>query len=110
MSYFAHKEDAQPVLAPGHSSYELLTAANGCVNGCSAGISVYDTMTYQTPGCHDDQEGFVVLSGSGWAKIGEEEQRIEPGTVFIAPRGVPHCIKTVSETEPVTVFWFHAAI
>ena len=109
MSYFARKEEVTPRPGPGHVSYRLLTEKNGCVNGCYAGISVYDTTTYQTPGCHDDQEGFVVLSGTGWAKIGEEEQAIEPGMVFIAPKGVLHCIKTASEQEPVAVFWFHAA-
>ena len=110
MSYFARREDVEPVFGPGHSSHKLLGEANGCVNGCHTGISVYDATTYQTPGVHDDQEGFVVLSGSGWAKVGEEEQAIGPGTVFIAPQGVPHCIKTDSEEEPVAVFWFHAAI
>ena len=110
MSYFARKEDVDPVSGLGHSAYKLLTEAHGCVNGCHAGISVYDTTTYLTPGIHEDQEGFVVLSGKGWAKVGEEEQAIEPGTAFMAPKGVPHAIKTASAQEPVVVFWFHAAI
>jgi len=110
MSYFSAKEHAASTHSAGHYGHPLLTEANGCVNGCTAGISVYMETSYNTPGCHGDQEGFVVLSGSGWAKVGDEERQIEPGVAFIAPKGVPHAIKTASEQLPVTVFWFHAAV
>ena len=59
---------------------------------------------------HEDQEGFVVLAGRGWAKVGNEEFRMEPEVSFIAPAGVKHSIKSDEESEPVKVFWFHAAI
>ena len=110
MSYFANRNGIIPKRAVGHDSYKLLDEKNGCVNRCSAGISVYDEVEYGAPGIHDDQEGFVVLSGSGWAKIGSEEQSIEPGTTFIAPKNTPHTIKSSSVAEPVMVFWFHAAV
>ena len=50
----------------------------------------------------------MVLSGQGWAKIGEEEFFVEQGTAFIAPEGMPHQMKSADSGEPLTLFWFHA--
>ena len=83
---------------------------NGCVAGCRAGVTYYQNTEYKKPGIHDDQEGFIVLKGSGMALIGDEEFAIEEGTAFIAPKGTPHTIKSNSNDEPVLVFWFHSAV
>ena len=109
-SYFISMEQAVVEQCPGHISYELLTEKNGCKNGCTCGISRYTSTEYPTPGCHEDQEGFLVLSGHGSAKVGDQEAEIQPGIAFIAPAGVPHAIRTIDPEVPVEVFWFHAAI
>ena len=109
-TYFISMENAVIEQCPGHISYELLTEKNGCVNGCCCGISRYTTTEYAKPGCHADQEGFFVLSGSGSAKVGDCETEIYPGLSFVAPAGVPHAIRSNDEAVPVEVFWFHAAI
>ena len=33
---------------------------------------------------------YFVLSGVGKVSVGEEERTVEPGTVVIAPAGIPH--------------------
>ena len=111
MSYFMNKSDVTPEKCPGgHVTYTLLTEANGCINGCVGGISVYTDTEYKMPEYHNDQEGFVTLSGSGWARVGDEERPISAGTAFMVPKGVAHMVRAASDKEPVEVFWFHAAV
>lgn len=110
MSYFVNRNDVRGGQDAGHVSYEMLDARHGCVAGFCAGISVYTETEYATPGVHADQEGFVVLAGRGWARVGDEEGRLEPEVCFIAPAGVPHCIKRDPDAPNVTVCWFHGAI
>ena len=110
MKYFANFDEATPNQGAGHVGYPMLSAKNGCVKGCCTGISVYTTTEFMKPGIHDDQEGFVVLSGSGVARLGDQEFPLRPETSFIVPAGVPHSIKSDSASVPVRVFWFHAAV
>jgi len=110
MTVHVNRKDISSIPMEGHVTYKLLDDLNGCVAGCCTGISVYSTTEYPTANSHEDQEGFVVLTGRGWAKVGNEEFRIEPEVSFIASAGVKHCIKRDEDSEPVKVFWFHAAI
>jgi len=110
MKYYENKKNINPVIMEGHYSYKLLSNKNGCVSGCCSGVSVYTSNDYPPPGVHEDQEGFMVIEGTGWARIGNEEFRVEPEVSFIAPAGVKHSIKKDSESAPIKVFWFHAAI
>ena len=109
MSYFCGEPGA-PEQGSGHVSYDLLTQANGCVNGCIAGISDYTETEYGDSGCHEDQEGFYVVSGTGWAKVGNEEKRIAAGDAFFVPPGVAHTMKAECRDTLLRVFWFHASV
>ena len=91
-------------------NYRLLTADNGCQAGMCSGITVYSSYEYKKPGVHEDQEGFFVLEGEGFAKLGDEEFAIKKGDSFVAGVGVPHAVKTKEGCEPVKVFWFHSAV
>lgn len=112
MTFFVNKKDVACEQHPelGHITFRMLNERHGCVAGFQSGISVYTTLNYKTPGMHEDQEGFIVLEGRGWAKVGDEEFRLEPEVCFIAPAGTPHCIKRDPESEHVKVCWFHGAI
>ena len=110
MSYFVNRKDVQGVQMEGHVSFPMLTESHGCVAGFSSGITIYTTTEYPTPGVHQDQEGFVVMEGTGWARVGDEEYRLEPDVCFIAPAGVEHTIRRDSDAEHVKVCWFHGAI
>lgn len=107
--FFRHKKDAVEVNSgDGHGSWALLNEENGCTGGCCTGISYYSSVEYTAPAVHDDQEGFYVIQGLGWAKIGEEEFSISPEMSIIVPAGNEHQIKSDNEKNPVYLFWFHA--
>jgi mannose-6-phosphate isomerase-like protein (cupin superfamily) len=109
MSCFVKKKDAEEIKGDyGHGTWRLLGEGNGCTKGCCTGISYYSSLDYTPPAVHDDQEGFLVLSGKGMARVGEEEFEIVPETSFIVPAGVEHQMKSACEDTPVTLFWFHA--
>jgi mannose-6-phosphate isomerase-like protein (cupin superfamily) len=110
MSYFIARKDVQGTAMPGHVSYRLLSEAHGCVAGFSSGITIYTGTEYPATGVHADQEGFVVMEGTGWARVGGEEHRLEPDVCFIAPAGVPHSIKRDAASPNLKVCWFHGAI
>jgi quercetin dioxygenase-like cupin family protein len=110
VSYFVNRREVEGTQMVGQVSYPMLDESNGCVNGFSVGITVYAATEYPPPGVHDDQEGFVVLEGTGWARVGGEEHRIEPEVCFVTPAGVEHTIKRDPDVEHVKVCWFHGAI
>jgi mannose-6-phosphate isomerase-like protein (cupin superfamily) len=92
-------------------SYRFLTKENGCSNGCASGTTIYADYEFsKKPGVHADQEGFYVLEGEGYAKLGDLEFPVQAGDSFIALPGVPHTLKTKEGCQPVKVFWFHSAI
>lgn len=108
MSFF---NDSNPIIenTEKHGG-TVLDESNGCVKGCKAGITTYSNEEYKKGGIHDDQEGFYVVSGTGYAKFGDEECKIYPGMTMIAPAGVSHQVKSDDKASPVVVFWFHAAV
>ena len=91
-------------------SCDVLTAENGCVAGCKAGFTFYEGTEYGKGGRHDDQEGFLVLEGTGKARFDDQEFDVYPGLTMIAPAGTTHAIKRDADSEPVKVFWFHSAV
>lgn len=95
----------------GKRGYKLLTQDNGCVNGCCSGITIYSDYEFSTKmGCHEDQEGFYVLEGEGFAKLDDLVFSIKAGDSFIALPGVKHTICTKEGCQAVKVFWFHSGI
>ncbi len=92
------------------ASYTLLDERHGCVNGSKCGISLYTAEEYGKAGCHDDQEGFLVLEGHGRALIGDDELELKPGVAFMVPAHVRHSMKKDKDCSVCKVFWFHAAI
>jgi mannose-6-phosphate isomerase-like protein (cupin superfamily) len=88
----------------------LIGKDNGATSGFCLGISYYASTDYGTPGIHDDQEGFYILEGRGMARVGNEEFVVEPGTAFIANKGVPHTLKRDASSGPIKVLWCHGAV
>lgn len=95
----------------GKRGYKFLTAQNGCINGCCSGITCYSETEFNPQaGYHDDQEGFYVLEGEGYAKLDDMVFPIKEGDSFVALPGVRHTIRTNDESRPVKVFWFHSGV
>jgi mannose-6-phosphate isomerase-like protein (cupin superfamily) len=110
MEYYIRLREAKETVRYGVVNYSLLTDAHGCTAGCCTGISIFSDTEYSVANTHEDQEGFFVIEGEGWARVGETEFRIEPDTSFIVPAGFSHTIKRDPNSPQVRVFWFHAAI
>ncbi len=110
MKYYERLKDIPAGKTEPYITHYMLKEENGCVAGCSTGISIHTKTEYPPPGNHADQEGFLVLEGTGWAKVGSQEFKIEPETSFIVPANMPHTIKKDIDSILVKVFWFHAAI
>lgn len=91
-------------------THRFLTAENGCTNGCASGTTIYASNEFSDkPGVHNDQEGFYVLEGEGYAKLDDLVFLIKAGDSFVALAGVAHTIRTKEGCQPVKVFWFHSA-
>lgn len=109
MACFNRRQDvAEKRAGHGHGSLLLLGENQGCRNGCCAGISYYRSLEYTPPAIHDDQEGFFVLSGEGWAHVGDEEFEVEPGMAFLVPTRTAHQLRSSNKEQALEVFWFHA--
>ena len=73
-------------------------------------MTIFTNTDYPVAQTHEDQEGFLVVEGRGWARVGNEEFRLEPDLSFIAPAGVNHAFKKELDSKPLKIFWFHAAV
>ena len=95
----------------GKLSVPLTGEAQGAVAGCRSGVTHGVKREFDAnPGAHADQEGFLVLAGHGEALVGDERIELVPGTVLIAPAGVPHTMRVLDDAEYFETFWFHAAV
>ena len=111
MKPYITKKEVEETQGKDARTQRFLTAENGCLGGCTSGTTVYAGYEFSAhPGVHEDQEGFYVLEGEGYARLRDLEFPIEAGDSFIALPGVPHTIKTKPGCQPVKVFWFHSAV
>lgn len=61
-----------------------------------------------TPHDHDEDETFLILSGSGLITVDDETTEIEAGDVVFLPRGSHHSVRNLGEEERLeflTIFW-----
>ena len=109
MTYFVRKEDGTPRHAElDHGSWPMLDETYGCAHGVYSAISFYKSEEYRPWETHEDMEAFIVLSGTGWAKVGDEEFELKKDTCFVAPAGVRHTVRCCDKNEPLMMYWFHA--
>ncbi len=52
----------------------------------------------------DAEEVVIVMSGSGWHRVGDEIYMIRPGDVVFVPRNTPHSACCTSEVDMV-ILW-----
>mgnify|MGYP006355194443 CR=1 FL=1 len=107
MAYCARFNPGISVPGNGSTGFPIFTNENTCLKGFTAGIGIFFFEDYPSDGLHDDHEGFYVVSGSGYAKVGDQEFEISEGTSFVAPAGVPHAIKKKKGGADMKIYWFH---
>ncbi|MCC6943475.1 MAG: cupin domain-containing protein [Thermomicrobiales bacterium] len=54
---------------------------------------------------HNEDEVYVVLSGKGMLRAGDDEYAVEPGSVLYVAKQVPHHFHDVTEALRVLVFF-----
>lgn len=108
--YCALKDSHRVDSDSGHWSFPLLGVEHGCVNQCASGISYYAGTQFTPDAVHGFQEGFLVLSGTGEARVDGEVFALEPMVSFLVPAWAGHTLRSVSPEEPLVLFWFHAGI
>lgn len=107
MANFSAKDPGRRTEVHGAWSHPVFTPANAPAPGFVAGVNVVWSDRYPSDGVHEDNEGFYVIKGTGWAKVGGEERQIGEGSCFFAPAGVPHAIRKDTASCDLEVFLFH---
>lgn len=79
-------------------------------NGALAGMMYCDATEYGPYGEHDDQEGFLVLEGTGTFYADGKEYRVSADTALLIPAHVIHCFKKDPDSVDMKIFYFHAAV
>ena len=110
MNIYTSEADSQRVVFDEYRFIPLLDQENGCRGGCRCGILEYTQLDYFQGGVHEDQEVFYVLSGTGYAKVGDREFPLFPGVCFAALPGQYHAMKRDKDVPYLRLFFFHAAV
>ena len=109
MKHYRNKEDAVLTETDAkHGFWKMMDEKTGCGSKVWSAIGYNADTEYHFGAVHDDMEVFLVLEGSGWAMIGEEEFPIKKDTCYVAPAGVRHGPRSDSEEHPLRLYWFHA--
>lgn len=109
MSCYISYDESRVQQAVGHRACLMLGPEQGCTGLCASGISIYESTRYAPFQSHPFQEGFYVISGTGFASVGGEEFPIREGMCFLAAAGKAHSLRADSAALPVRVLWFHSA-
>ena len=109
MKHYRNKEDAVLTETDAkHGFWKMMDEKTGCGSKVWSAIGYNADTESHFGAVHDDMEVFLVLEGSGWAMIGEEEFPIKKDTCYVAPAGVRHGTRSDSEEHPLRLYWFHA--
>ena len=96
------KEDLTP---PPRPETDLLFGTGGAM----CGMMYCDVTEYGKLNEHDDQEGFLVLEGTGHFRIDDQEVSVCPDTCILIPAHVFHAFKKDADSPDMKIFYFHAA-
>lgn len=90
-----------------HKGGTLLDSVCGAKDNFCMGISEYFAEEFGDMGIHDVQEGFYVVEGAGYAKVGEDEFQISKGDSFLVEAGVKHVLKKDKDSKILKLIWAH---
>ena len=96
------KEDLTP---PPRPEVDLLFGTGGAM----CGMMYCDVTDYGKLNEHDDQEGFLVLEGTGTFRAGDEEIPVCPDMAILIPAHVFNAFKKDPDSPDMKIFYFHAA-
>jgi mannose-6-phosphate isomerase-like protein (cupin superfamily) len=77
------------------------------VEGLAVGMTILPAGAASSFHSHDVEcETWIVVSGSGEVRVGEEHEPVGPESVIFLPRGIKHQIVNTGET-PLRMFWIY---
>lgn len=103
-----YEKQIDPISSHGHLGKPLVWKETFPINtGFEAGISGYESTNYPETKTHKDKEAIYIIKGEGYARIGDDEVKLAPGTMLYVPAHTPHCIKRTSE-GPLKAVYCHS--
>ena len=97
----AHPTTAQRMLAD---------APDGTARHMKAGLVALPPGFRGVPHVHDAEELTICLRGSGTFTIGDEELRVEPGTVLWTPADAPHVAHAAEDGDLMVLLYGYAPV
>jgi mannose-6-phosphate isomerase-like protein (cupin superfamily) len=92
--------DPQPRDSEGHGYIDFFASEK-----LSVGLAIWPRETTDRQRPHIEDEIYYVLSGRGTIRVGDEDRKVQPGSlVFVAAR-VEHRFHDIEEDLRVLVFW-----
>jgi mannose-6-phosphate isomerase-like protein (cupin superfamily) len=71
----------------------------------SAGLYVLPAGAADPQQPHDEDEVYVVMSGRGQIRVGDEDRVLQAGSVVFVGRGAPHYFHTIEEDLRIIVLF-----
>lgn len=81
----------------------------GGQNGACMGVTLVVSEHYAAEAAHEDQEGFFVADGHGFALIDGREIAIDENSYLLLPSGTRHCFRKALGGPDMRLLWFHAS-
>jgi mannose-6-phosphate isomerase-like protein (cupin superfamily) len=107
----AKSKNAKNFMMPEPHQRELKVMLSPSLQGEVEGLAV--GMTILPPGesssfhSHDIEcETWIIVSGQGEVRVGEESELVEPESVVFLPRNIKHQIINTGQ-EPLRMFWIY---
>ncbi|MGI6084429.1 MAG: cupin domain-containing protein [Acetivibrionales bacterium] len=105
---FLRAADIKAVRKTNGRNSKLVASENEMgTEGFAAGFHLMEPGGRSSMHVHEnEQESMFFYSGYGECTVGDEEYKIEPETVLLAPKGIPHQIRNTG-TEPLKFVWIY---
>ena len=100
MQRFEIRDLQQQQAASGRAYLEFLR-----VPALSMGLYVLPVGTKDLQQPHDEDETYVIVSGRGRIRVGEESQPVQAGTIIYVAAGKPHHFYNIKEDLNILVFF-----
>ena len=71
----------------------------------SAGLAIWPAGLPDVQEPHTEDEVYIVMSGRGRIRVGQEDEPVGPGSVVYVATGVEHRFHAIEEDLHVLVFW-----
>lgn len=98
MKYFSHLKEGKRLDLPKRTVTIIVGKDDFKSERMTFGVTEVPPNTTMLPHIHQNEEEIIyIMEGCGYAQVGDETQKIEPGTVILAKIGQEHFISNESD-------------